>query len=288
MYKLTLRFGKPRANQAKLGRCLLENSGISSLDIVEEASRPKGASFARTELTTYVPGRSHAAALAGKLRRSRLKHCQVLLSRLPAENWQTRWKKYLKPFKITPRIWVVPSWKKFTPPAKDKALRIDTTFAFGTGLHATTQMMARLIASRKGHFCSLIDVGTGSGILAILAHLYGAQKIWAIDNDPQAVETAAKNLKRNRCRIDYLATADIARMGAKQRFDFVAANLITDDLIRFREQLLALVKPGGCLAISGIFKDNVARLKKEFRSPRLRCCASLKKKKWHAFLFTVQ
>ena len=282
MHKLTIHTGRMLPGQIELLRCLLENAGIAGKDIVEETRKKE------TSLFLYPHTLQHARSLAERIRSCGLKGIQVSLNRLQDADWKTRWKRYLKPFKITSDVYIAPSWKKFTAPRGCRAVLIDTTFAFGTGLHATTQMMAQLIALKKGAFSSLIDIGTGSGILAILARHYGAQTVWAIDNDRQAVETAAKNLKRNRCKADFLGTVDIGTMAKKQRFDFVAANLITDDLIRFKEKLLALVKPGGYLAVSGIFDDNVGRLRKAFRGPDLTCCTELKKKKWHAFLFKRQ
>ena len=168
----------------------------------------------------------------------------------------------------------------------DKDIYIDTVFAFGSGLHATTRMMARFIALEKGKFSCFLDVGTGSGILSIIAHRYGARELYAIDIAKDAIKTARSNLRINQCRPACIKTLSFDEFHTEKQFDFIAANLFTEDLIRIKNKLIACLKPGKYLAVSGIYRDNYLSFRKRFSDQRLRCLRVLVQKNWYALLFT--
>ena len=113
------------------------------------------------------------------------------------EDWAEVWKKYYKPFKAGEHLVVKPTWEAYTPAEGDKIIEIDPGMAFGSGQHETTGMCLELLEKNVKPGDRVIDVGTGSGILAIGAALTGASSVVAIDIDPDAVKVAAENVEHN-------------------------------------------------------------------------------------------
>lgn len=280
MIEIRLHLKSGGAGQLELLRCLLIRAGVPLEKISEKSEKGK------FSLSVFVDSAAQARPVTAALRGFRLKDVTFSLVVLKDSDWKTRWKKYFKPFNITRDIRIIPVWElEASAPDGVRGIRIDTTSAFGTGLHATTQMVSLLIRKHKDSIHDFLDIGTGSGILSLIAHSYGARNIWAMDNDGNAVATARKNFRRNNCPDTHLKTADFARFTTARRFDFVAANLFTEDLVRFRRKLTALVKPGGFLAVSGIFHENYPSFDKRFRAAGLRRLEVMKRKKWYAVLF---
>lgn len=278
MIEVRMNLGSSGAAAPELARCLLEKNGIRGQDIAQK--NEKG----RCYLSVYVKSARGAGTVRAAMRSSGLKGISVSLVRLKDSDWKTRWKKYVVPFRITPEIRVVPVWNRGFRRATADSILIDTTLAFGTGLHATTRMMAGLIRERRGDLGNFLDIGAGSGILSVIASRYGAGTITAIDNDPHTVKTCRRNLAMNYCKGKVMAR-DLADFRPGRRFDFVAANLLTEDLVRLRSRLVPLVTPGGYLAVSGIYFENYASFRRRFKAANLVCRKVLRQKKWYALLF---
>jgi ribosomal protein L11 methyltransferase len=161
---------------------------------------------------------------------------------------------------------------------------MDTLLSFGTGLHETTRFMAQFIEDRRGNFKSFLDIGTGTGILALVALKYGAQKVQGIDIGALSVQAARDNMKANQLIFKVLR-ADIKKYPSKEKYDFVAANLITEDLIEHAGKIISFVREDGLLAVSGISLDNLSKLRKVFSSLPLKCIKICKGKKWSGLLY---
>jgi ribosomal protein L11 methyltransferase len=202
-------------------------------------------------------------------------------------DWETRWKENWKPFPLTRNIHVIPLFLKNAKCPKGKTpFYLDTTAAFGTGLHETTRFSAQLIEGLEGQFRTALDVGTGTGILAAVALMSGAVYVEAFDIDASAVGVARKNLKANKLRCHVLKACDVQKYHVARKFDLVAANLITHDLVAFKQKIISCVQPGGHLIISGISLKNMPLVKKEYNfSVGLKCLKVIKGKEWSAFLF---
>jgi len=268
------------AGQADITRCVLVNAGVADSRIIEQYRAD------RCTLSWYERSRAQADMHARRIRSLKLKGAVVSVAGIKDADWTTRWKKYFKPFNITPDIRVVPLWTKHARiPAGSIPVYLDTTFAFGSGLHATTRMMAGFLRRCRGRRGRFLDIGTGSGLLALIARAYGAQNVYAIDIDPVAVKTAFSNCKANCCAFEYLKSVSFEDFRIKGQFDFVAANLLTQDLIRLQKKLVGAVAPGGYLAVSGIFHDNYPLFSRRFSSRALVRVAVAHEKKWYAVLF---
>lgn len=281
MFECKLIIKSAQSAQADLLRLVLTNLGVKEQDIVERLEK------GRTCLSFFIQSRKKAFTVFAKIRALRLKGFLLRVKALKDKDWKTRWKKYVKPFAITKQVRVVPLWKAGQETRRsDKDIYIDTVFAFGSGLHATTRMMARLIALEKGKFSRFLDVGVGSGILSIIAHRYGAEELYAIDIAKDAIKTARRNLRINQCPAEHIKAMSFDDFQADEWFDFIAANLFTEDLIRLKNKFIACLRPGKYLAVSGIYRDNYSGFRKRFSDQRLRCLRVLVQKNWYALLFT--
>jgi ribosomal protein L11 methyltransferase len=157
--------------------------------------------------------------------------------------------------------------------------------AFGTGLHPTTRLTAGFIENKRNEIKEFLDIGTGTGILSIVARKYGVSWVGGLDNDQGSITTACKNAMANGCSFDYLKVADINTLTLCREFDFVAANLLAPILIGARDRIVSLVRPGKYLAVSGVTTSDYPRFRKAFATPQLRCVRLLRSHGWIAALY---
>ena len=172
-------------------------------------------------------------------------------------DWAESWKAYFWPQKIGRKIVIKPSWRKYASRPGDIIVEIDPGMAFGTGTHPTTILCLRMIETYLQKGDAFLDVGTGSGILMAAAAKLGADRLLGIDNDVLAVEIAKKNLSRNHInpdKFDFLA-GDLAET-VHEQFHFVAANILTEAIIRLLDQIRNILKDGGVFVCSGIIEEN--------------------------------
>ena len=171
---------------------------------------------------------------------------------LEDKDWERAWMDHYHPMRFGHRLWVVPSW---TPPPQPEAvnLLLDPGLAFGTGTHATTALCLEWLDSLDLHHKTVMDYGCGSGILAIAALLLGADTAYAVDNDPQALTATLDNAQRNQVdeRLRVLAPAEIP-VDFLATVDVVVANILARPLIALAPRLLACLRPGGAIALSGL------------------------------------
>lgn len=166
--------------------------------------------------------------------------------------WTDVWKKYFKPFYAGEHLVVKPTWEPFDPKPEDLVIEIDPGMAFGSGTHETTGMCLSLLDEMIAGGEEIIDVGTGSGILAIGAALLGASRVLAVDIDPDAVRVAAENVRKN--HVDSIVSVqqgDLLQQ-VSAVCDICVANIISDVIISFAASLKAHIRPGGYFICSGI------------------------------------
>lgn len=172
------------------------------------------------------------------------------------EEWSTAWKKYYHPIKVGEKLVIVPMWEKYDPAPGEIIVRMDPGMAFGTGTHETTRLVCGLIEKYLVPGQRMLDVGTGSGILAICASKLGAKECFACDIDPVAVRVAKENVKDNEltninCGVsDLLKDVDLS--GGK--FDFAVANIVADIIVRMSDDIGNYIKDGAYLICSGIIE----------------------------------
>jgi ribosomal protein L11 methyltransferase len=221
----------------------------------------------------YVPARDLASAeRAAREAETALGHLQAfglrsigeLRTRLVDEaDWADAWKAHFPVLRVGARLVIRPTWRRHRRSPGDVIVALDPGMAFGTGLHPTTRMCLAAIerAGDRGELdaARVLDVGCGSGILAIAAARLGAAGVLGLDSDPIAVEATLANARRNR-----LARRIRARQGSIPSlagpFDVVLANLIASVLVRLAGPLGDELRPGGLLLASGIFADREAEV----------------------------
>ncbi|MCF6179002.1 MAG: 50S ribosomal protein L11 methyltransferase [Geopsychrobacter sp.] len=173
------------------------------------------------------------------------------------EDWAEGWKQHFSSMRIGRNLIIRPSWEAYTAATNEKVLELDPGMAFGTGSHGTTLLCLEAIVDlfdRGQPPQSLLDVGTGSGILAMAASLLGAQKVVACDIDPLACEVALENCRKNNLHDKIEITTDLLEQ-LPGNYDVVVANILAEENIRLASQLFEHLTPGGYLFLSGILKE---------------------------------
>jgi len=206
-----------------------------------------------------------------------------------SEDWSTSWKVNFKPLRIGRRLLIVPSWERAEAGPDDIVLSLDPGMAFGTGGHETTrlcleQLETVLLGRPAGSPASVLDLGTGSGILAMAAARLGAGRVCAVDIDPEAVEVARENLAINGLaeRIECSATPLEALDGP---FDVILANILAEELVRLAPQLTARLAPDGVLILSGILAGKEAFVRSGFAPQPLVYRHTAHEGEWVAMLY---
>lgn len=190
---------------------------------------------------------------------------QISVSSIENDDWAHKWKEFFKPEKVTDRIVIKPTWEPFEAAEGEIVIEIDPGMAFGTGTHATTRGCLRLIEEvvLKGGMTTMLDVGTGSGILAIAAAKLGVERTIATEIDATAVKVAEENILLN--RVDgQVRVARIKLEMIQVMFNLVVANIIAEELVRLSKPLKDRVLPGGYLILSGIITEKMAMVKEAF------------------------
>lgn len=192
--------------------------------------------------------------------------CKIQISEEQNRDWLAEWKKSFQPFPLVNGHWIVPSWCEAPREAKHKIL-IDPGMAFGTGTHETTQLVSEamqdLLQKQSVHSC--LDVGTGTGVLAILAKQLGIEKVSATELEPEARRVARENFALNKVQV-FLPEVQVEEIS--ESFDLVVANIIDGILVRIQEPLRACVNTGGTLLLSGIITEREQDFLQNFKLPK--------------------
>jgi ribosomal protein L11 methyltransferase len=215
---------------------------------------------------------------------------RISLVKLPRENWADSWKRHFSALEIGPALLVKPSWIKRKLRPGQKLVVLDPGLSFGTGQHPTTGFCLHEIVrhATTTEPRSLLDMGTGSGILAIAAAKLGYAPVHAFDFDPQCVKVSATNTRTNRVETKIKITrADLTKLPlrATKQYDFVCANLLANLLITERDRILARVKPGGVLVVAGILKREFSEVQSVYEAAGWRLIASKSQKEWRSGTF---
>ncbi len=171
------------------------------------------------------------------------------------EDWSEVWKKFYKPFRAGRNLVVKPTWELYDPQPGDKIIEIDPGMAFGSGTHETTGMCLELLEEAMKGGESVIDVGTGSGILAIGAAMLGAKDVLAIDIDPTAVKVAKENVEHNHLEHVIRAVEGNLLESTDGVCEVCVANIIADVICMFAGPLIPHIAEGGLFICSGIIRE---------------------------------
>ena len=227
-------------------------------DLIDE--KILNASKDRASVSVYVPSdRSYMDDLAFiRQRAAELSlHPEVELVGVNEEDWANSWKQYYKPVKIGDRMVICPAWEEYTPDENELVVRMNPGMAFGTGTHETTRLVIRLLEKYTKAGCRMLDVGTGTGILAICASRLGADICRAYDIDPTAVRVARENIADSGLTNITCDQSDLLKQVSLEggAYDLVCANIVADIIIRMTPDVGKYMADNAVLLASGIITE---------------------------------
>jgi ribosomal protein L11 methyltransferase len=200
---------------------------------------------------------------------------------VPAQDWSVAWRAHHKPVRVGQFVWIVPPWE--TAPYGSRSVIIEPGMAFGTGSHATTHLclerVSQLLPWRSG--ADLLDLGTGSGVIALLAHVLGAGRICATENDQVALDSARHNASLNgvpMTRVEWRLQEDPAKI--RGRFEIVVANILLNTLEELAEKIARKVKNGGRLVLSGLLADQAGAAERAYVAQGLKPVLLEQREEW--------
>ena len=204
------------------------------------------------------------------------------------EDWAEGWKQHFPVVKIGRRLVIRPSWEEYVPAAEDVVLVLDPGMAFGTGTHGTTRLCLDALAARFDRPDPprrVLDVGTGSGILAMAAAALGAEQVLACDIDPESCRIATENVRNNRLQQQVVVTGEPLET-LEGGFDLVLANILAEENIRLAKELVSRLRPGGQLVLSGILLEKEDLVVAAFAAYPLTGLQRLRREDWSCLVYT--
>ncbi|MEY8750485.1 50S ribosomal protein L11 methyltransferase [Alkalicoccobacillus gibsonii] len=180
---------------------------------------------------------------------------KVIVSEVDEEDWATAWKKYYHPIKVSNQITIIPTWEEYTPNEGEMIIELDPGMAFGTGTHPTTILSIQAIEKTITAGDRVLDVGTGSGVLAIAAAKLAAKKVDAYDLDDVAVTSAIGNVELNQATaIINVKQNDLVKGVEPESYDLVVANILAEIITSFTDDVFSILRQGGTYVTSGIIQ----------------------------------
>ena len=185
-------------------------------------------------------------------------YSNLIIGKLENQNWIEKYQENFKPIRFGEKLWVVPSWSQELSIPEMIQLKMDPGMAFGSGSHETTQLCLEYLESHNIQGSTVIDYGCGSGILAIAAKLLGARKVFAFDNDPQALISTKQNAEQNNVG-EYINIININN-SINTKVDILIANIFLNTLIELRSTFLNSINNKGKIVLSGIQESQLAQI----------------------------
>ena len=258
---------------------------IAHIDLIDEELLQKDRSVGRIhiyispeenpmEAVAFLQERLSAAGVPSRLDTNQVRE----------DDWANNWKKFFKPVEIGKRLAVCPQWETYQNPENRAVLTIDPGMAFGTGTHETTRLCLEVMQDYVRQGQSVLDVGCGSGILAIGALLLGARDAVGVDIDEMAVKTAKENARINGVEQRFSAFQGNLTQKVEGSFDLIFANIVADVVILLLRDIPAFLKPSGRLVLSGIIDQREADVKQAVKEQGLTVVETRYERGWVAMV----
>lgn len=224
---------------------------IAHIDLIDEEllKKDRKHSIIHMYISPNENIREYSAYIQAQLQREEIPF-ELNMGNVREEDWANAWKKHYHPISLSDKIAICPSWESYEKKEGQSVITLDPGMAFGTGTHETTRLCLLELEKYIKPGMSMLDVGTGSGILAICARLLGAERSLGIDIDPLAVKTAEENAKINSCNAEFVL-GDLSE-GVEETFDIICANIVADAIIKLSSDIPRLLKKNGIYIVSGI------------------------------------
>lgn len=202
------------------------------------------------------------------------------------KNWNAEWEKTIQPIRVTDRIVITPTWNKYQPTHDELVLTIDPKMSFGTGYHETTRLVLKLMEKYVHDGMRLLDVGTGTGVLAIAAIKLGAASAVGVDNDQWSYENARENVQLN--HVEEKVEIFLGELSSvpSQRFDMIVANIQRNVIEPLLPAMKAKLKPNGVMILSGLLNVDEVPMKQAIADCGLVITDLLRENEWIAIACT--
>jgi ribosomal protein L11 methyltransferase len=288
--ELTIRL--PDASAEALGETLvaLGSPGVVQERVPQSRSMSDGQVLELAEVISAFPMEQVTERLLGEIRRTlddlgSAAGAQPTLSMqlIDGGAWVEQWKRFYRPFKIGRRLVIRPPWEPYVAATHERVLTLNPGQAFGTGLHATTQLcvtfLETIVDTQSG--ARLLDVGCGSGILSLSGVLFGCGAAFGVDVDRLAVWVARVNARLN--HLSQQATFTPGSLEAVTgRFDIVVVNILLEPILAMLPLLHTVIVPGGVVVLSGILTTEVPQLRSGLSAQQWRITHRVSQEEWTA------
>lgn len=258
---------------------------IAHIDLIDENLVKKDRDHAVIHI--YISSADNAAEavsyLKERLTAANIEY-EVKTDTVDDENWTENWKKYFKAFEVGESLAVCPSWENYENTQNRKVISLDPGAAFGTGAHATTYLCLNMLEKVVTGKTRLLDIGTGSGILAVAACLLGADSAEGVDIDELAVDTAKKNARINGVADKTHFTVGDLASTVSGKYDVVCANIVADVVMRLFENAADYMTDDGCLIVSGIIDIRAKEVEQSAAVHGFEIIKAATREEWHAYL----
>ncbi len=237
---------------------MMEEEILSEMNWLIKDEKSTGSAFITICLSTF----EEANELAKLLLENNFK---ATMREACDDEWKDNWKQFAHVVSIDDELVIQPAWVEYDKKDNEKIITLDSGAAFGTGTHETTSQCAKMLKKHLKENQTLLDIGTGSGILAIIGAVSGAKSIVATDIDAVAVETAKINISKNNCSeiCDVRCGNLLECVGEDEKFDIVTANIIVDVLLYLFSDVKKVMKPDGLLIMSGILEERLDEIREK-------------------------
>ncbi|MBR5555625.1 50S ribosomal protein L11 methyltransferase [bacterium] len=207
---------------------------------------------------------------------------EITVTEKENEDWSKKWKEKWDVTHVSERITVVPDWIDYTPKKDDEVIiKLEPGCAFGTGTHQTTQLCMKAIEKYMPTNANMADIGMGSGILAICASKFGANKVYGCDNDPTVIDVAKENALKNNANCFFeLNTAD----NLTEKYDFICANILHNVLAMIMGDLKNIMQNGSYMVLSGILDEKKPVVVEAIKTHELELIEEMHQDQWVALV----
>lgn len=277
-------------------------TGVVTVAVYFSERKPAALRFKQQKVATLQDAHALRAGL------ERIQSCGLKIGsgkfsvqKIRREDWAESWKRHFKPIQIGSQLLIKPSWARRPAKKGQAVIVLDPGLSFGTGQHPTTGFCLREIVAvikkrnlRRSQTIpakSFLDIGTGSGILAIAAAKLGYTPVDAFDFDPESVRVARENSVKNRVLPKiHISRKDVTKLtpDSKKKYDLVCANLISTLLLAEQKRILARLKPNGVLVLAGILATEFSLVQTAYEKAGLRLIGSRTENEWRSGAFTYK
>ncbi len=283
---MTVPYGIYIEDYSNLEQDVLE---IAHADLIDEDLRAKDKTHSVIHI--YISECDNATEAIAFLK-ERLKvadiDCEIKNVTVDDSDWNENWKKYFKAFEIGEKLAICPSWETYDKGSTRTVISLDPGAAFGTGGHATTSLCLEILEKAVSSEKTLLDIGTGSGILSVASALLGINNAVGVDIDAQSVKTAKENAKQNGVsdKTEFIV-GDLAEK-ISDKYDIVCANIVADVIIRLFDNVSDYMKKDGLLIVSGIIDMRADEVEKSAVSHGFKIIETRIKEEWRAYILKKQ